>query len=469
MAITIATDLQTHFTPYALSRMVVTSDRDSTVTDSIGSGEITDNGSGKCRYAIAATPLASMYVDDVIEGSGFTNTALNVKQNITAKGANSIDTDLDYVAAYNTDSGTVTKDNENFKIGATIELKDTSGTSEYLSEIFKVADSSGNYVFDLGELLKSYLAVDFGDYITAGAFTILNNTVGGYKVEDIEFQEYFDDKDGQQIEGDSNDYGVDAFFFNGVIQTNESVQYYDATTVCTGTGTLGKFLTDQTKVHKDCDLQLAAIIADNQYRIRVTTYDVDGGLIAVDTSADQTINAYKRKSLFYSLKSYYDSDDSVYSLKIRLIEDSGTSQNNISENLDIDIDRKDYDHNIKFYWLNQYGGIDSYAAHFDRIEQVKPKKQRYKKNIGVSFDTFDRGYTTMSVMANRVGLIKGDFEDKTTQEWLKWLYISPYVIAEIDGVLVPVNILNSFTYINEEPIQPEIQYEYDNKLIIQNN
>lgn len=89
---------------------------------------ISDNGSGKCRYAVSSSPLDApiVQVGDVMLGSGFTETSYNVKQSVTAVNTTYLDTDFDFIGD---DSGVMTRRNDNFKIKSTVYKRSSVWTA----------------------------------------------------------------------------------------------------------------------------------------------------------------------------------------------------------------------------------------------------------------------------------------------------------------------------------------------------
>lgn len=132
MAITVTKNPNTqHDTPYKPIEWKLTTTRDDSESETITN--IADNGGGKTRYTVASH---SFDTNDILLGSGVSDSVYNVRQEVIATTATTIDTDIDYTGSPT--GGTLTRDNENVNIQA-----DLFSFDGVLLEITGISDDGG--------------------------------------------------------------------------------------------------------------------------------------------------------------------------------------------------------------------------------------------------------------------------------------------------------------------------------------
>lgn len=187
--------------------------------------------------------------------------------------------------------------------------------------------------------------------------------------------------------------------------------------------------TTQT-IGRDEFAHLLTLTDRTRQRIQVKTYpnkDLGGTLIGTTNVGSKTMD--NTNLLFVGTKhmgSVITAATNSYSVEVQ--SGSGTQ---LSETRTYNIDDTCYYASVRFFWLNQLGGIDSFTFTGHESETYSTDKMIYKQREGTGFDT-DLSNRQMAHWVNyqteiSVDKTIGARVDNETAQWLRELMWSNYV------------------------------------------
>lgn len=398
-------------------------------TQSYSATSVADNGGGFCRYTIGAHEVL---VDGVITGSAFTPTVeYNVRQNVTAIGATTIDTDLAFVS---NDTGTITRSNDNFQIRA--EIRQEPGSVLIGDKITTRIDVSGadRFRFNPANLLTSVLSHDIEAVGGTNLITPNENSITGYS---IKFIEEFNDKDGllQQFA---------TLTSSTVNAVNATRQYLDSDQtldefVIDAVDPTHKFLTAAPLIQKigltdDAQLSFLFDLAGDA-RIRAERYNAAGTLHDTVTLPAITPDTFRMTAPINDTLFDVATLPAISKLIVWIIDGSA---NQVTEKRTFIIDRRCYANPVRFHFLNSLGGFDPFTFTGHRKETVRTKQVPFSKSLGLSFGIGDRGLSTLAVKSQFIREARSDFLNEADRRWLSELFTSPEIFIQEGTDLIPV-------------------------------
>jgi hypothetical protein len=223
--------------------------------------------------------------------------------------------------------------------------------------------------------------------------------------------------------------------------------------------------TTQT-IGRDEFAQLLTLTDRSRQRIQIKTYpekDLGGTLIGTTNVGSKTMDV---TNLLYvgtkHMGSIITAATKSYSVEVQ--SGSGTQ---LSQTRTYNIDDNCYYGSVRFFWLNQLGGIDSFTFTGHESETYATDKMVYKQREGTGFDT-DISNRQMAHWVNyqteiSVDKTIGARVDNETAQWLRELMWSNYVWI-VDSALdefIPVVIGDmTATYYDSKRTNQLVMVEY---------
>jgi len=455
MSLTIGTTPDTINAAYNPVLFILTSNRDDNAAKA--NSALADNGSGYCRFTFA-TPH-TLFVGDVVTGSSYSNSALNVDMTITAKTSTTIDVSLAYVAGYSGLTGTITRLNANFQVKAEITVGSTLVAT--VSKKGVTISSVESYRYDISRFIADQLSCDIED-IGSAASIVSDSTPNGIKDFEVTFTEQFDDIDGILTDGDditsSTYYGV-----NAALQPNVDQDLDDYILGDSAKKFLSHMPTTQ-QIDVDEEIQFTFLSNAAEQRLAYQTYNLAGVADSVVYSGKVTINDKKGIAIINS--THFGATKSR--IDVWIVHDTTTVAH--SETIRLNIKNQPRDLNTRLVFLNSLGGFDWFT--FTRKESVKQsiKRSFFMKDKGYSFTRADRGQTTTNVQSEIVTSLWSRIFNDAEGLWLQELYDSIEVFR-LDTVYVSIIVINKTHGIKTtaQLKQAYVEYVESNKKVKQYN
>lgn len=358
--------------------------------------------------------------------------------------------------------------------------------------------TSNQFTFDIQSLkskLTGYLAGGQGLPALTGT-SLYDKSYGLGKVDSYKFTEVLQQGDGTLADGASTQ-PIDFFYLLDAIWQHDETQNLNSYIMEDSiTGSIGNFLTSAPaiKVQTTENYWIAALLAetpsgavafddsDNTYQLQVETYDSGDSLLQtakVDFSVptDRRIdipcgpNQINSMTLSSGSQTVIDSNVSYYDVALRLIADDISTDRRISEKKRFTVDRKCYNEETRFAFVNRLGGLDWYTFTGRHTEGLEVEKETYKKKLATSHSVEDRGLQTLLVNSQEVFSVATQAEKDNVRRWLKEL-LEDHMTYKIDGGnYVPVNIEDAdITLVDRANnlFRMSISYRHSNEIIRQN-
>ena len=359
---------------------------------------------------------------------------------------------------------------------------DNVNSTTYWFYLVKVKDDGGNVIyqnryvprfndtllrFDVQRALESYVSYDITG-ITTGT-TGVRRTSNVFKEYTVQFVEESGSTASGVASGASTTSGT-KFAYNGSFTFNDFVSYNDTDYLIATTGTK-KFMTDmrggniriKTGQRFELGIMTAAGASQPVKNIVVKTYGISGSLLgtykiansfsAGTTTPDKFLSVLVGTGDLNSTTLGSGSQpvitDSVYTYTVQVENNSAAI---VSETLTFEIDRRCYmADEVRLYWLNSLGRIDSFNFNFASDVSMEVVKSTFRKlNGSMSGSTFsytrhETGLTNFYTESNQKLKIRTDYITNIEAEWLQNFVSSPIHWAEVDGNIVSV-VLDTKTY-----------------------
>jgi len=115
---------------------------------------------------------------------------------------------------------------------------------------------------------------------------------------------------------------------------------------------------------------------------------------------------------------------------------------------------------IRFAWLNPFGGIDHYTFTGSKASQIDvEKRDLYEKARTYPFTSSDIKTGIVRVDGVKNLFAFSDFENSETFEWLREIITSPFVFVVEDDKYIPVVVTNKSMQVEtDELIQLKLEY-----------
>lgn len=356
--------------------------------------------------------------------------------------------------------------------------KDFSIVSDlYIDSAFAVrmraqVTGDNNFVFDFSRHLQIYLGSDV-ETLNATARVQAENTAKPFYIKYAEEYRIPDSNNEPIITTQTltDDVSNTKVAFNTAIQyvdyRNKEIvsTNYNMNDFTTASSTK-RFLTNMPSSVKIGSsehffLTLPETIVAGTYVIKVDTYNSSNALIASNNYATYTgVAAYRAynvpsgtsnlSSVITAATAYYD----VY-----LYNTTFSVQQTEKKRFIINRDCKPLE--LRFEWLNQLGGMDSYTFIGHQNKQSSIERKQYKRNLNAARVIPERQYTTTQNISTDTFTVNSGRVDYETSEWLQELFndVETYVI--IDGQRLPVQILSdSIDVWNTQGNSYNITFEY---------
>ena len=354
--------------------------------------------------------------------------------------------------------------------------------NNYFFYLVKVKDSAGNVIyqnryiprfsdqyllFDVQRALESYVSYDISG-IAVGT-TGVRRTSNVFKEYTVQFIEEIGASASGVASGSSTTSST-KYAFNGAFSFNDFVSYDDADWLIATTGTK-KFMTDlrggniRIKLGQRFELGImtGAGASEPVKNIVIKTYSYNGTLIGTYKIANSFSSGTTTDDKFLSVLvgtgdlnsttltsgSQPVITDAVYTYTVQVENNSGTI---VSETLTFEIDYRCYGADeIRLYWLNTVGRIDSFNFNFASDESIEVVKAAFRKLNGTmtgaafGYTRYETGQTNFYTQVDKKIKVRTDYINNIEAEWLQHFVSSPIHWAEIDGNLVSV-VLDTKSY-----------------------
>lgn len=389
--------------------------------DVFAASAVADDGGGFCRYTIGSH---NILVNGIVTGSGFVGPiSYNVRQTVTAVGATTIDTDVTFIG---TDTGTITRTNDNFQIRAQI----LDGATLVGEKVAKRIDVGGNdrFRFNPANLLSSILSHDIVDIGSTNITTPNSNSIKAYT---IKFIEEFDD-----VAGLLQQFADITSSIKHALQPTR--QYTDDQTldehVIDSVSPTHKFLSHAPLIKR---------IGINEEEQLSFIWDFgDEPSFAYETFVGDVGDGVIEKSqvgitLFRGIIPVNDDlwDSTKSKVDVWLVDESS---NQMTEKRRFIIDQKCYAHPIRIQFFNELGGFDAYTFTGHRDQTIRTKSIEFEKDLGISFSIKDRGNTTLAVKSTTIKEVWSGFLNEADRIWLTELFASTEVFLQSGTDLIPL-------------------------------
>lgn len=365
--------------------------------------------------------------NDIVTGSGFTNSNLNGVFLIAYVNAQYFDiAAITWTADMVTDlNGWWTRTNNNFFMSLQVKVGGTTKATKYAEP-----DASDDFIFDIAKQLQTILAEDGGgkaEKLLTLATTALTTGNDGCKVKHtLVITEHFDDEDGQIKDGTpltiTTLSGDDIIAYNLALQSEEAIADY-----LMASGTFKAFLTafpGGEKLHADTYLQIPFITTETAVYCKVVQTLLAGGTNDIRIPAAGTVTVTDRHCILPIAASYLVSTVDYVTITVY---NSGDTK--VSEDLVIDLNHTSLDKDTKLLFKGHLGGFDSYTF-VERQETNKDKRDRYKVD-GVE--------KTFRVSQETEWLLLGQPEKADILAWLQDLYNSDSIYRIAGSYTYQVN------------------------------
>jgi hypothetical protein len=527
MAITISTEPEDQHAAYTFVEFEATTTRDDELNETVTNvAETTFVGSGRVKFIMSGT--TSFEVDDIVEGSGFTDTRLNRNHRIILVSGNNVETSTTWDADYAGDSGDLDKDNANLQMRGDLRTISTNSQSFIVvtddgngfAKFGGIGDTSG---FSDGELVKITGSGGYDGIHVVTATTAINVTLDvAFGVTDTGTMFETDLVASRRI--DTPVAGVFTFNFASMLQAILSFNVASlSSTGITNTSPLAvsdyavmfveEYDDESGLQFESSEKASAEHEAHNITRQVDEVAEIDEYLMQNVTKSFLTnqpeaikIGDQEKAQLHflvkdtigdvqYRVKKYDDNDVQIGATFISggstllnnrgiiSIEasmwDAATSYIEVTLNTDpggsvlggfqrYEIDRSCYLHPVRFHWLNRLGGFDSYTFTADFEQAVVTRRSLFEKTRTSSSTVENRGLGSFDIKADRTFGIFSRFESLATREWLEELITSPVVYYENGTDLIPIVLTVSEHIIDlNGMVQMEVSYTHSNSLVIQ--
>ena len=313
--------------------------------------------------------------------------------------------------------------------------------------------------FKVNRILEDYISFDLHENLYGSSLFALNsNSIKAYT---LKFGEEYDVSAqcdaGTTVYADLTLSSSVANFkcFNGALQKDEFLEYFDTTYYASSSS--GKFLTGfpNEGMIRLGDQMTFNIFSSNLEKLQVKTYSSSGSLLGTytydspyggtfSTTAHylQTIGVgpenLNNSTLLSGTQPVIDQDVSYYTVQCLGVADVPTSE---VKTITIDTRDSKFDTH-RLWWLGRLGNFDSYTYTRKSTMNVQINRTEFNKVYGQyttlspgatwTYDTKDRGRTTLSVNAQEGNIYNSNWLTEEEGQWMQELFTSPesYLITE---------------------------------------
>jgi hypothetical protein len=527
MSITVTTEPDDQHAAYTFVEFDTTTTRDDAYNQAVTNvAETTLIGSGRVKFIMSGT--TSFEVDDIVTGSGFTDTRLNRNHRVLLASGNNVETSTTWNTDFAGDAGDLDKDNQNLQLRGDLRTISTASQSfvgvsddgNGFAKFGGIGDTSG---FEIGELMKVTGGTSYDGLHVITAKTVINlTTATAFGVTENGTVFETDLIASRRIDTPAS--GVFTFNFASMLQAILSFNVASlASTGITNTSPLAvkdyavKFVEEYDDENglqfESSEVASAEHEAHNITRQADEVESIDQYLMQNITKtfltnqpAAITVGDTEHAQLHfvvddsigdvqYRVKKYDSSDAQIgatfVSAGFTLVNnrgiisveasmwDAATAYIEVTLNTDpagsvlgaaqrYNIDRRCYLHPVRFHWLNRAGGFDSYTFTADFEQEIVTGRSLFEKTRTSASTVEDRGLGSFNVKADRSFNIFSGFEPLSTRQWLEELITSPVVYYEAGTDLIPIVLTVKDHVIDVNGmVQMEVSYSHSNSLVIQ--
>ena len=413
----------------------VTSDRTSGISKTVFN--TTDNGSGKVRFTFSSSHV--MQVGDIVTGT-FTNTALSVRHTVTAVTSLTLDTDLDYIAAFSGQTGSILRTNDNFKIKAEIKKSTTVLATLYSFPI------SSTFKFDIQAIVSSEINSEGAtDLPVISSVFEIRNTSEGLLSYTVVFTEVYDDVDGLTSEHDT----ITSSVYNVI---NASFEYKETQSlsnyILSAASTTAKLLTNipsLTLVHAE-DFIYIFFIYNGAKQVKAKRSIIGGIFADVFTPLVTVTN---KLGVIKVGTAAMSSSTNAVSIAISLYDATNVQ---ISEGLIFKF-QKTEKCGSRVLFRNKLGGYDAVTILGEEERKNKVDKAYYKKNLEKGYSLGARGFIALSKSNEKTMKVTTDYLSKEQLNWLDELNESEDVYLIEDNNYIPIHATGTQGYLESSKLK----------------
>jgi len=156
----------------------------------------------------------------------------------------------------------------------------------------------------------------------------------------------------------------------------------------------------------------------------------------------------------------------VVSTLVEIDDVSIKAVNPISEEITFKIDNTCNNKEVRFYWENRFGGLDSYTFK-NKTRGISVDKETYVKPLTKDFTNESRGSTTLGGESTGVFSVFTPPLKDNKLIWLEEIFEDRATYIEENGLFIPVKVTrNSATTVEEGKTKLQIDYVYANNRVI---
>ena len=156
----------------------------------------------------------------------------------------------------------------------------------------------------------------------------------------------------------------------------------------------------------------------------------------------------------------------VVSTLVEIDDVSIKAVNPISEEITFKIDNTCNNKEVRFYWENRFGGLDSYTFK-NKTRGISVDKKTYVKPLTKNFTNESRGSTTLGGESTGVFSVFTPPLKDNKLIWLEEIFEDRATYIEENGLFIPVKVTrNSATTVEEGKTKLQIDYVYANNRVI---
>ena len=518
MSITIGTTPDQIASAYLDNIWKVTSDR--FPDDDYSVSSVSDNGSGYCRYSAAGHTFK---VGDIISGSGFDpKVTYNVRQTVTAIAAGTVDTNVVFDG---TDTGTFTRDNQNFQIlGELIQFGVNSILTISLIDLIILGGeeriritTTTSHGYIVGDFVCLTGTTNYNnvyeviDIVDSTNFTIIETFGGAETSGSVEKGDFIGSKR-QKVDIDGTNFVFNFKNFLETIMTFDFETLGQSNIITPNSNSLSDYMPLFTEEFDNIDGELT------QYdkKAELATRQICNTIVQQEETQDLTAfltegttrrfltNAPNPKNIFENDEeqlSFIAEASKSYKIRYEQFNSAGGSigttdtslvaiqdnrgivpiNNNMwtsvvskidvwlindagtqkSEKRRFNILRACFFNPFPIYFLNRRGGFDLYTFTGDYLEAVNTSKPTYQKSLPEGFTPEDRGITVLSAEGRNRVEVFSGFLTRAEGIWLGELTTS--IEAKwYDGTnLIPIIIINNKEILTQIPDMTQYKLIFD--------